>query len=48
MIAGLMVRGTHGATELLGRALRETQTGNLRTHAFLFVCGIVILLYFMR
>ncbi len=40
IIAGLAVWGTHGTTELLGRALRLLQTGNLQTYAFLFALGL--------
>jgi NADH-quinone oxidoreductase subunit L len=47
IIAGLMVRGTHGATELVGRALRLVQTGNLQTYAFFFAFGVVLLLLLM-
>jgi NADH-quinone oxidoreductase subunit L len=46
IIAGLAVRGTHGTTELLGRALRLLQTGNLQTYAFLFALGAALLLIF--
>ena len=46
IIAGVAVQGTHGTTELLGRALRMLQTGNLQTYAFLFVVGVTLLLYF--
>jgi NADH-quinone oxidoreductase subunit L len=46
IVAGLMVRGTHGTTELFGRALRLAQTGNLQTYAFLFVLGVAVVLYF--
>jgi NADH-quinone oxidoreductase subunit L len=46
IIAGLVVRGTHGTTELAGRALRLLQTGNLQTYAFLFALGVALLLYF--
>jgi len=46
IIAGLMVRGTHGTTELAGRALRLMQSGNLQTYAFFFVLGVALLLYF--
>jgi NADH-quinone oxidoreductase subunit L len=46
IIAGLAVRGTHGTTELAGRALRLLQTGNLQTYAFLFALGVAVLLYF--
>jgi NADH-quinone oxidoreductase subunit L len=45
MIAGLVVRGTHGTTELVGRALRLLQTGNLQTYAFLFALGVALVLY---
>jgi NADH-quinone oxidoreductase subunit L len=45
LIAGFMVRGTHGTTEILGRALRLVQTGNVQTYAFLVVAGVVLLLY---
>jgi NADH-quinone oxidoreductase subunit L len=45
VIAGLMVRGVHGSTELVGRALRLAQSGNLHTYAFLLVLGVVLLLY---
>ncbi len=45
LIAGVGVRGIHGTTELLGRALRQFQTGNLQTYAFLFALGVAFLLY---
>ncbi len=45
LIAGLAVRGTHGTTELVGRALRLVQTGNLQTYAFLFALGVALVLY---
>lgn len=47
IIAGLGVRGIHGTTELLGRALRQVQTGNLQTYAFLFALGVAFILYFI-
>jgi NADH-quinone oxidoreductase subunit L len=47
IISGLGVRGTHGATELAGRALRLFQTGNLQTYAFLFVSGVAVVLWRM-
>jgi NADH-quinone oxidoreductase subunit L len=47
IIAGLGVRGTHGTTELVGRALRLVQTGNLQTYAFLFVLGVALVLWFV-
>jgi NADH-quinone oxidoreductase subunit L len=49
IVAGLGVRGLHGTTEILGRALRLVQTGNLQTYAFLFVAGVVVvILYALR
>jgi len=45
IVSGLLVRGTHGTTEILGRGLRLLQTGNLQTYAFLLVVGVVWLLY---
>jgi NADH-quinone oxidoreductase subunit L len=47
IIAGLGVRGVHGTTELLGRALRQLQTGNLQTYAFLFAFGVALVLFYM-
>ena len=45
IIAGVAVRGTHGTTDLVGRALRLFQTGNLQTYAFLFALGVALVLY---
>ncbi|HMA09930.1 MAG TPA: NADH-quinone oxidoreductase subunit L, partial [Ramlibacter sp.] len=45
LIGGLGVRGTHGTIELMGRALRQFQTGNLQTYAFLLALGVAFLLY---
>ena len=45
IIAGVAVRGTHGTTELVGRALRLLQTGSLQTYAFLFAMGVALVLY---
>jgi NADH-quinone oxidoreductase subunit L len=47
VVAGLLVRGTHGSVELLGRVLRLVQTGNIQTYAFLFAAGIALVLLFM-
>jgi len=44
IIAGFVVRGTHGTTELVGRVLRLVQTGSLQTYAFLFAAGVVLVL----
>jgi NADH-quinone oxidoreductase subunit L len=46
IVAGLGVRGLHGTTEIVGRALRLVQTGNLQTYAFLFVASVVVVLLF--
>ena len=46
VIAGLLVRGAHGTTELAGRVLRLAQTGNLQTYAFWFAAGMAVLLFF--
>jgi NADH-quinone oxidoreductase subunit L len=45
LIAGAAVRGAHGTTEILGRALRTLQTGNLQTYAFLIVLGVAGVVY---
>jgi NADH-quinone oxidoreductase subunit L len=47
IIDGVMVRGAHGTTELVGRALRLVLTGNLQTYAFLFAVGVALVLLFM-
>jgi len=47
IIAGVGVRGAHGTTELIGRALRLLQTGNLQTYAFLFALGVAWMLFFV-
>jgi NADH-quinone oxidoreductase subunit L len=47
IIAGFMVRGTQGTTEIIGRALRMLQTGSLQTYAFLLVTGVAVVLYFI-
>ena len=47
IIAGLGVRGTHGTTEIFGRALRMAQTGNLQHYAFLFAVGVALVLFFV-
>jgi NADH-quinone oxidoreductase subunit L len=45
IIAGLGVRGAHGTTEIIGRALRLLQTGNLQMYAFLFALGVALVLW---
>ena len=47
IVAGLLVRGLQGMTELTGRSLRMLQTGNVQTYAFLLVLGVVLLLVAM-
>jgi len=47
IISGLVIRGLHGSTEFIGRALRLVQTGNLQTYSFLFAAGIALALYLM-
>jgi NADH-quinone oxidoreductase subunit L len=47
LVAGFAVRGAHGTTELMGRALRLFQTGNLQTYAFLFAIGVALVLWFV-
>ncbi len=44
LIGGLAVRGTHGLTELTGRALTLLQSGNLQTYVMLFALGVALLL----
>jgi NADH-quinone oxidoreductase subunit L len=45
IIAGVAVRGIHGTTEFVGRALRLVQSGSLQTYAFLMVLGLALILY---
>ena len=47
LVAGVGVRGLHGTTEIVGRMLREFQTGNLQTYAFLFALGVALVLFLM-
>ncbi len=47
IIAGVLVRGTHGTTEFFGRALRLVQTGNLQTYTFVLAAGVAVMLYFV-
>ena len=49
LIDGFAIRGLSGVTDILSRALRLLQTGNLQTYAFLFVLGLaVVLIFFLR
>ena len=45
IISGVAVRGTHGTTEIVGRALRLFQSGSIQTYAFLLVAGVALVLY---
>lgn len=47
IVAGLVVRGLSGFTDLFGRALRMVQTGNLQTYAFWLAAGVVLILFFV-
>jgi NADH-quinone oxidoreductase subunit L len=44
-VGGAMVRGTQGATEIAGRALRFVQTGSLQTYTFFFATGVAVVFY---
>jgi len=48
VLAGAVVKGTHGTVELLGRMLRLVQTGSLQVYAVLFAVGVVVVLFFMN
>jgi NADH-quinone oxidoreductase subunit L len=49
LIEGFGVRGLAGFTDVLGRALRLLQSGNLQTYTFLFAVGVaVVLIIFLR
>jgi NADH-quinone oxidoreductase subunit L len=45
LVEGLCIGFVRGGTDLSGRALRQFQTGNLQTYAFLFTLGVAVLLY---
>ncbi len=47
IVDGFCVGLVRGGTDLTGRALRLLQTGNLQTYAFLFVLGVLIVLWFV-
>ena len=47
IVAGVLVRGTHGSFELAGRVLRLTQNGNVQTYAWLLVCGMALILFWV-
>jgi len=47
ILAGFIIRGLHGTTEIVGRALRLLQTGSIQTYAFLLVLGLAATLFFV-
>ena len=47
IVEGVCIGLVRGGTDLSGRMLRQFQTGNLQTYAFLFVFGVAVLLYFV-
>lgn len=46
LIDGMMVNGSAGLTYYIGNLLRRIQTGNVQTYAFVFVLGLVLLIYY--
>lgn len=48
LIAGLLVRGLTGATDVAGRALRLAQTGSIQAYAFLFTVGVLLVVLLAR
>jgi NADH-quinone oxidoreductase subunit L len=47
-VVEILCLGTiRGGTNLTGRMLRQFQTGNLQTYAFLFAFGVAVVLYFV-
>jgi NADH-quinone oxidoreductase subunit L len=46
LIDGIMVNGSAGLTYYIGNLLRRIQTGNVQTYAFIFVLGLVLLIYY--
>lgn len=47
LIAGLGIRGLAGSVELVGRALRLVQSGNLQTYTFVFAAGLAVVAWFI-
>ncbi len=47
VISGVLVRGLHGTTDIVGRALRLVQTGNLQNYAFILAISVAIVLFFV-
>ncbi len=47
LISGFVVRGVQGTTDIMGRALRLVQTGNLQNYAFVLAISVAIILLFV-
>ena len=47
LVEGFCIGIIRGGTDLSGRMLRQMQTGNLQTYAFLFTLGVAVVLYLM-
>ncbi|PWU20578.1 MAG: NADH-quinone oxidoreductase subunit L [Verrucomicrobia bacterium] len=47
IIEGFCIGLVRGGTDLTGRMLRQVQSGNLQTYAFLFALGVALVLYFV-
>ena len=47
LISGFLVRGLQGTTDIMGRALRLVQTGNLQNYAFVLAMSVAIVLFFV-
>jgi len=47
IVQGACIGLVRGGTDLTGRMLRNVQTGNLQTYAFLFTLGVAVVLYFV-
>ncbi len=45
IVAGLCVGGVQTVTDVTGRLMRLAQTGNIQTYAWLFVAGVVLVLF---
>ena len=47
IVEGLCIGLVRGGTNLVGGTLRQVQTGNLQTYAFLFILGVAVVLWFV-
>ena len=47
VLSGFGIRFVSGSTEILGRALRLTQSGSLQTYALLLTVGVLMILYWV-